>query len=91
MHPNVPKDQPSQVADLPLASSLPQGSAPVAAGPTGSSGRDGIGSQQRAAEQAKQLVEQYGRDPFKLSSAFGTFKEQYIQEQYQIAPSSIEK
>jgi len=49
------------------------------------------GTPQKVEDQVKHLVQQYGRDPFKLSGAFAQLKERHLAEQYQVAPSPAEK
>jgi len=39
------------------------------------------------AEQAKQLVTQYGQDPFKLAGTIGQLKGQYITRHFHVTPS----
>jgi hypothetical protein len=98
MDPNLPQNQPAGLAGLPPAANPLQGNgqSPIPAAPMAPSAPGAVpvaspGAGQPISEQAKQLLQQYGRDPFKLSSAFGELKQQHLAEQYQIVPNSIER
>lgn len=83
MDPNTSPNLPVGVANLPPISGSPQNNVPATASSAG-------GSLQQAAAQAKQTLNQYGRDPYKMSIAFGQLKSGYIADQYHISPNAVE-
>lgn len=99
MPPNLSENQPAHAVDVSPGSIPPVGGvspAPAVPNPqsmTHTNNAPGMipGTPQKVEDQVKHLVQQYGRDPFKLSGAFAQLKERHLAEQYQVAPSPAEK
>jgi|GEM_PF-5356659 len=86
MDPNTSPNLPVGAANLPPISGSPQNNLPSVPATASSAG----GSLQQAAARAKQTLDQYGRDPYKMSIAFGQLKSGYIADQYHISPNAVE-
>ena len=85
MQPNTPDNQPNIQASLPPVHStlLNQQAAPVGVGETNQASPT-TDAASHYAMKAKQLVAQYGNDPYKLAAALGQLKTAYFAEQYHI-------
>lgn len=60
------------------------GAAPIAPGFDAGVERQGVA-------QVKQVIAQYGSDPYKLAAAFGQLKSGYLASQYHITPDQAGK
>lgn len=76
--PPVQLPQTSQAAPAPIPPQPPQ----VPAGPKALA--------EHVPEQAKQLVEQYRQDPFRMSNALNQLKASYLAEHYHVTPNTVE-
>jgi len=87
MFPDVPQNQPGTSANLPM---IPQQTQPTVSGQALPPTAGTSASVTQVGLQAKQLVAQYGNDPFRLSAALEQLKSNYLAEQYHIIPNSAE-
>jgi hypothetical protein len=92
MPPNDYQDHSSSAANLPAMSpTRPQPAPPVNV--SVGQGKQPVGLNDvtsRVVVQTKQLIQQYGNDPYKLSEALGQLKAAYWAEQYHIMPNQAE-
>jgi hypothetical protein len=90
MSPNDPQNNPGNPASLPAMPAIPQ-QAPVAASSQQHATQTVNGDVAvRAAAQAKQLISQYGGDPYRLSESLNQLKAAYLADQFHITPNQAE-
>jgi hypothetical protein len=95
MFPNDQQSNPGNPASLPAMPAMPQlpqqaaGPAPMPT-PQASQLVASEDAAARAAAQARQLISQYGGDPYKLSEALNQLKAVYLADQYHVTPNQAE-
>ncbi len=83
MQSNVPQNYQVDASSLPASTAVSQSVPPV---PTESTNL----SLDNVVAHAKQLIAQYNQDPAKLNAAISELKSNYIMEQFNVAPSTVE-
>ncbi len=78
-------------AGQPVAGFVPAPANPMAAGAAPIAPGFDVGVERQGVAQVKQVITQYGSDPYKLAAAFGQLKSGYLASQYHITPDQAGK